>query len=234
MPGVGFLHGIHRESTNRVDRQRGDVIRLRHERGELPKRGDPINSNGQGQGFHRLPKGPRVSPPVCRISTDLLGCEICHSGDAAIPCRPRSIDEEFQKRLPVMIPAFDDNGYLPAGLHPATLAEVAVRFGTESEVRRVQLESLRWLVDLAQRAGVERLVVNGSFTTDVLEPNDVDCVLLIGANFPSDADAEREILDGLPFLEIQLVRPARFLLLVESFFATDRYSISKGMIEVLL
>ena len=234
MPGVGFLNGIHRESTNRVNRQRGDVIRLRHERGELPKKRRPVQLPRAGT---RLPQIAKTVASVAARESDFnRRCrrEICQSDDAAIPCRPLAIDEEFQKRLPVMIPAFDDNGYLPAGLHPATLAEVAERFGTESEVRRVQLESLRWLVDLAQRAGVERLVVNGSFTTDVLEPNDVDCVLLIGANFPSDTDAEREILDGLPFLEIQLVRPARFVLLVESFFATDRYSVPKGMIEVQL
>jgi hypothetical protein len=77
-----------------------------------------------------------------------------------------------------MIPPFNEHGYLPTGVHQATLDEVDVRFGKESEVRRVQMESLRWLADLARRVGVERLVINGSFVTDLLEPNDVDCVLL--------------------------------------------------------
>jgi hypothetical protein len=36
-----------------------------------------------------------------------------------------------------MIPAFDEHGYLPAGVHPATLDEVEARFGKESELRRV-------------------------------------------------------------------------------------------------
>ena len=36
-----------------------------------------------------------------------------------------------------------------------TLDELEARFGRESEVRRVQMESLRWLVDLARRAGAE-------------------------------------------------------------------------------
>jgi hypothetical protein len=78
-----------------------------------------------------------------------------------------------------MIPACDDDGYLPVGIHPATLEEIAVRFGRESELRQAQMESLHWLVDMARRAGVQRIVVNGSFVTDKLEPNDVDCVLLI-------------------------------------------------------
>ena len=73
-----------------------------------------------------------------------------------------------------MIPEFDDRGYLPAGIHGATLEEVAARFGQESELRRVQVESLKWLIDLAQRAGARRLIANGSFVTDVVEPNDVD------------------------------------------------------------
>jgi Family of unknown function (DUF6932) len=83
-----------------------------------------------------------------------------------------------------MIPPFEENGYLPPGVHSATLDEVEARFGRESELRRVQMESLRWLVDLARRAGVARIVINGSFVTEVFEPNDVDCVILIGAGFP--------------------------------------------------
>ena len=42
-----------------------------------------------------------------------------------------------------MIPPFDEHGYLPQGVHPATLDEVEYRFGRESEVRRTQMESLR-------------------------------------------------------------------------------------------
>ena len=133
-----------------------------------------------------------------------------------------------------MIPQFDDRGYLPHGLHPATLDEIEARFGRHTALRRDQMESLRWLVDAAQRAGVSRLVVNGSFTTGAREPNDVDCVLLMNTDFPQDATAEQELLAGFPFIEIQLVRQARFDMLVENFFATDRQSIPKGMIEVLL
>jgi hypothetical protein len=82
-----------------------------------------------------------------------------------------------------MIPQFDEYGYLPRGIHRATIEEIAARFGSESELRRVQMESLRWLVELARKAPVQRFILNGSFTTDVAEPNDVDCVLLIGSDF---------------------------------------------------
>ena len=66
-----------------------------------------------------------------------------------------------------MIPPFEANGYLPPGIHRAMLDEIEAQVGREPELRRVQIESLRWLVDLARRAGAERLVINGSFTTDV-------------------------------------------------------------------
>ena len=55
-----------------------------------------------------------------------------------------------------MIPDFNDQGYLPPGIHPASLDEVEARFGTQSELRRVQMDSLRWLIELAKKAGVKR------------------------------------------------------------------------------
>ena len=97
----------------------------------------------------------------------------------------------------------------------------------------MQLESLRWLVDLAGRAGVGRLIINGSFVTDVIEPQDVDCVLLVGDGFPQDPAAEAEIIAGLPFLELSMVSQSDFKVLVNEFFATDRNAICKGMVEIV-
>ncbi len=132
-----------------------------------------------------------------------------------------------------MIPPFNDSGFLPPGVHHATLAEIAERFGGPTELRRVQMDSVRWMVDLALRAGVQRIVLNGSFVTDIMEPNDVDCVLLIGPGFPTDADAEAELSAGLPFLEMKLVGPADFEEYVNNIFGTDRRGVRKGMIEVI-
>jgi hypothetical protein len=104
-----------------------------------------------------------------------------------------------------MIPELNDEGYLPPGIHGATLEEIASRFGSEPELRQAQMESLRWLLDLSKRAGVERLVINGSFVTDAWEPNDVDCVLLAGDDFPRDEAAELELRDGLPLIHLAIV-----------------------------
>ncbi len=133
-----------------------------------------------------------------------------------------------------MIPPLDEHGYLPAGIHTATFDEIEARFGRDSELRKVQIELLRWLLDLARRAGIARVVLNGSFVTDVFEPNDVDCILLMGEGFPRDKDAEAELVAGLPFLELNLVNQGDFDFLVQFFFATDRHSVAKGLVEVIL
>ncbi len=133
-----------------------------------------------------------------------------------------------------MIPEFNDDGYLPPGIHRATLEEIANRFGREPELRQAQVDSLRWLLDLCKRVGVQRLIVNGSFVTDKWEPNDVDCVLLAGHEFPKDEAAETELRDGLPFLQLAIVDEELFERYVQVIFGTDRKSVPKGVIEVIL
>ena len=78
-----------------------------------------------------------------------------------------------------------------------------------------------------------RIVVNGSFVTDKLEPNDVDCVSLIGPDFPNDTAAESELLARLPFINMELVDPRTFQQFTERTFATDRNLVPKGMVEVV-
>lgn len=134
-----------------------------------------------------------------------------------------------------MIPEFDDNGYLPPGVHLATLAEIEERFGSQSDIRRDQMESLRWMLEAAAKAGgVLRIVINGSFVTDVLEPNDVDCAILIASNFDKHSLAANDLRNGFPFLTPDLVTEKDFRYLVESYFDTDRDGVPKGMIEILI
>lgn len=133
-----------------------------------------------------------------------------------------------------MIPEFDDNGYLPPGIHSATLAEIEERFGRQSELRRIQFESIRWMVELAVKAGVKRIIINGSYVADVDEPGDVDCVFLVEAGFPNDKEAERQLREGLPFLEIEFADAASFNFYCERFYASDRENVPKGLIEVLV
>src|SRR5262249_5000222 len=133
-----------------------------------------------------------------------------------------------------MIPQFEESGYLPAGVYLASVEEITQRFGQESELRRVQVESIRWLIDISRLVGVKRLILNGSFVTDVHEPNDVDCVLLLESDYPRDQVAAAELQQGLPFINALMVNQEAFDFYVRVYFATDRRGVFKGMIEVEL
>jgi hypothetical protein len=132
-----------------------------------------------------------------------------------------------------MIPPFNELGYLPPGIHPATLEEIDARFGQLSEIRRVQMESINWMMEIAARAGIERIILNGGFVTDIIEPDDVDCVLLTGPAYPIELEAKEELDAGLPFMDISVAEQAEFDLFVNRIFGTDRYLVPKGVVEVI-
>ena len=132
-----------------------------------------------------------------------------------------------------MIPPFNELGYLPPGIYPATLDEIDARFGQLSELRRVQMESVRWLIPLAKASGVQRIILNGGFISDIMEPDDVDCVLLIGPGYPADPKAGEELKAGLPFMDISIARQSEFDWFVERGFGTDRDMVPKGVVEVI-
>ena len=70
--------------------------------------------------------------------------------------------------------------------------------------------------------------------TDILEPNDVDCVLLVDREHIGNLDAEAELeADDIPFLGIQVVGLADFELFTQGFFAADRDRKPKGMVELI-
>ena len=125
-----------------------------------------------------------------------------------------------------MIPEFDEHGYLPAGIHRATLDEIRQRFGTSTEVRRVQMESLL-------RTSIARIILNGSCVTDEPEPIDIDCVLLTGPRWGSQTEIEAQLDDGLPFITPQIANERAFDDYVGRIFASDRGERAKGMIEVI-
>ncbi len=84
------------------------------------------------------------------------------------------------------LPELTKDGVLPRGIHRATLAEVRSAFGART-ARRVELMlALEEAVDHARKAGVHRVLINGSFVTRKKEPRDVDMVFQV-----SDVFAER-------------------------------------------
>jgi hypothetical protein len=81
------------------------------------------------------------------------------------------------------IPAFRPDGYLPLGVHLASEADVVFRFGTATKKRRLLVLRLRRWIELARAVAARRLLVDGSFATAKAEPDDVDAVLLLPADF---------------------------------------------------
>jgi len=79
----------------------------------------------------------------------------------------------------------------------------------------------------------ERIVLNSSFVTDIIEPNEVDCVLLFQPGHRVNLSAFRTLRTGLPFLDIAIAGPKRFEHFVSRVYAADRFGAAKGMIEVI-
>ena len=77
------------------------------------------------------------------------------------------------------LPAFNEGGELPPGVHPATLAEVLQRFGAARPSGAAVSDRLNRLYQLVASTGQLRFVVFGSFVTAKSEPNDVDIILLM-------------------------------------------------------
>src|SRR5262245_23732189 len=65
----------------------------------------------------------------------------------------------------VGLPAFDDFGNLPPGIHPCSVAELVARFGSGSDERDAEISELLNFIEAAKTAGVRRLMVNASFVT---------------------------------------------------------------------
>jgi hypothetical protein len=85
---------------------------------------------------------------------------------------------------PSTLPAFNDEGDLPVGVHRATLSHVLEHFGQGSVQRRAVAERLNRIYQLVVTTGqLARFVVFGSFVTAKAEPDDVDIVLLMEDTF---------------------------------------------------
>jgi hypothetical protein len=85
------------------------------------------------------------------------------------------------------LPGFSEFGDLPAGRHVASLDEVLTRFGSGAPQRQDVTDRLRRLYSLAVATGhLDRLVLFGSYVSDVAEPKDVDVILVMRSEFATE------------------------------------------------
>jgi hypothetical protein len=84
----------------------------------------------------------------------------------------------------VPLPAFTDQGDLPAGVHRATLRECLDRLGTTTPQRKAVASRLERIYHVAEATGVvARFVIFGSFVTTKPQPNDIDVFMLMEDRF---------------------------------------------------
>ncbi len=146
------------------------------------------------------------------------------------------------------IPLLTSHGLLPVGIHDVTLTEVRERFGVfqGSDHRQRLFMRLAELVAAMQRSGLfEALLIDGSFVTAKIAPNDVDviAVLRLGHDFERDLPMSEYALVS----RTMLARRFRFdIVVVErssavyktyvEFFSRERQSpeLRKGILRVTL
>ncbi len=146
------------------------------------------------------------------------------------------------------IPALDEHGLLPAGVHDASLDEVAQRFGRFTGTdRRVQLHGalVQFAAEARQTGRVAALVVDGSFITGKPQPEDIDLIVVLHeqADFATEFRPDeynvlsaRRVRSRYPFdVRYATAEPEALQPLVD-FFAQvrGRPELRKGMVRVTL
>lgn len=143
-----------------------------------------------------------------------------------------------------MLPALNENGDLPVGIHITDWSELRQRFGTGSVTRVRALAKLRLLHQLSSGTGkLSRFIIFGSFLSATAEPRDVDVVLVMEEDFKvenapresrtlfSHADANARYGASIFWFREGMLPAA----LAEEFFETwqtKRDGMKRGIVEV--
>ena len=80
------------------------------------------------------------------------------------------------------IPDFNQEGFLPIGIHDCTIEEISTRFGRfQTTDQRPTLNEglISYIIELRQANIGKYLIVNGSFVTSKDKPSDIDVLLVL-------------------------------------------------------
>lgn len=125
------------------------------------------------------------------------------------------------------IPAFNELGYLPPGIHETSWPKFMERFATNPQRQKLATGLAAALRKLAI-AGCRRVIIGGSFVTSKENPNDFDGWYenfgldfnILDPLFVENVESQIEVFGGTLF------SPPIY----EGFFQTDREGIPKGVI----
>jgi len=136
-----------------------------------------------------------------------------------------------------MISDFNDNGYLPAGIHTAHFQEVAKRFGGSKSLKRSELTN--HLKDFYNFIKFHSfcIYIDGSYITSKLSPKDVDIIVVLKPQFMFNEQAKQRLhyfskshkLHIIPF--IHGIHDQKIQEIID-FFSADRQGRPKGIIQV--
>jgi len=145
--------------------------------------------------------------------------------------------------LTFMIPALQENGFLPPGLYPADLDEIWGRFGRTSERRRMLFNRLRTFVEFSRHVEALRMFIAGSYVSAKAEPEDVDVIIWVGKKFLDLLELEDENALNLELMFLNREPKDAIAVFDEegwkawlNFFSSigSREGEWKGLVEVLL
>jgi hypothetical protein len=96
----------------------------------------------------------------------------------------RQHEEGNRKACPMSLPVTLPNGFLPPGVHTASLLAIIERFGTATPRRQVLAGRLEEILRVTRATSpLQWAFLWGSFSTDALFPRDLDIFLLMQAGF---------------------------------------------------
>jgi hypothetical protein len=143
----------------------------------------------------------------------------------------------------LMVPQFDINGNLPAGVHEITVEEFIRRFGSNNYRRNV-ISGLLLALSSLKKAGCKRVYIDGSFITEKIFPGDydgcwdvdnVDPLLLdpVLLNFDYGRAAQKMKYSG-EFFPAQLIEGSSGITFFEFFQQDKDTGAPKGIVAINL
>jgi hypothetical protein len=146
------------------------------------------------------------------------------------------------------IPRFNEDGWLPDGVHDCTLEEAAEQFGAfQSSDRRPELWArfIEFVREAKAGGLIDAILVDGSFVTAEPAPHDIDLVLVVSANRDFSRDlppahynvlSQRRVRRRFGFDIVVVKNDSETLEQAVAFFqqVRQRPGAKKGLVRILL